>query len=151
MATNISERHVAGDSFAEGDWPDELLLSAFADLTLPPSVFNHRAHLRVAWLLIKKYGRDEAEIRMCRQLKRFAAHVGTANKYHCTLTAALMRLIAFAAQEHSMETWPIFLARNQALLHDMHSVVARHYSPELLCTDSARTEFIPPDRAPLPQ
>ena len=70
----------------------------FADCKLDPSIFNHEAHLRLAWIHIDKYGIEQAEENIQKQLQDFVAHVGAKDKYHETLT-----IVAVQAVNHFMQ------------------------------------------------
>jgi hypothetical protein len=49
---------------------DDAFLSAFEACTLDPQHFNHRGHVRLAWLYLQRYPFDEAVTR--------ATHLGAA-------------------------------------------------------------------------
>ena len=129
---------------------NDAFLSAFLDCSLPPEQFNHRAHVRVAWLLLERYPLDEAVERICGGIERYATHVGATGKYHRTLSEALARLMAHGGAGTSAMSWENFLVANAALLSDVRGVIAKYYSPERLASIEAKGIFVPPDRQPLP-
>ncbi len=114
---------------------DEQFLSGLEACTLPPEHFNHAGHLRLACLYLAQHPLDEAVARTCRTIRAYAAHLGAANKFHATVTVALVRLLH---------------AHGAAALADGRAVLALHYSPALLGSPAARATFVPPDLAPLP-
>lgn len=126
---------------------DEQFLAAFLDCTLPAAVFDHRAHVRVAWLFCNRHGLNEAIEQVCYGIARYAAHLGATQKFHRTLSEALTRIIAKEAAQS--KTWDEFVAANPLLMSNARQLLARYYSPELLESDSARDHFIAPDRLPL--
>jgi len=128
---------------------DEVFLSAFLDCSLPPEKFNHRAHMRVAWLLLGRYPLEEAIERICEAIQRYATHLGAAEKYHRTLSEALVRLMAQGVGRTS-RSWEHFLDANTELLCDVRGMIAKYYSPECLASSEAKRTFVPPDRQPLP-
>lgn len=128
---------------------DEQFLAGFDACALPPSAFDHRGHLRIAWILLQRYPYEEAVECTCGGIRAFANHLGVPGKYHRTLTEALVRLMA--AGGASRLGWGAFLAANPALVSDARGVLARHYSDACLAREVARTAFVPPDRAPLPE
>lgn len=112
---------------------DEQFLSQFHDLTLAPSEFGHAGHLRLAALNLRGCGTAEAITRTCAGIRAYAAHLGAADKFHWSVTEALVRLMAAGALEG-----------------DARELIARHYSPQLIASAAARSAFVAPDRAPLP-
>lgn len=129
---------------------DDELLAALQDLTLPPSSFDHRGHLRLAWILLQRSPLPEAVARACEGIRAYAAHLGATQKFHHTLTEALMRLMHARRAADPALGWEAFLAENEELVRDARGLIRRHYSDELLASDAARTAFVSPDREPLP-
>jgi hypothetical protein len=72
---------------------DRDFVRAFEDCTLPPEQFPHRAHVRLAWLYLREGSLLDALPRFVEGLKRYAASLGAATKYHETVTWAYMILI----------------------------------------------------------
>ncbi|MES2129473.1 MAG: hypothetical protein V4463_19555 [Pseudomonadota bacterium] len=128
---------------------DEEFLAQFAACTLPPALFNHAGHVRLAWLHLQRHDFDEAVWRTCDGIRSYAAHLGAAGKFHWTITEALMHLLRAGGAAERGTSWMEFIAANEALLTDARGRVARHYSDALLASDAARTRFVAPDLAPL--
>jgi N-formylglutamate deformylase len=129
---------------------DDAILAALADFTLPPRYFNHRGHLRAAWIHLQRYPLEEAITRVCAGIRAFAEHLGATAKYSRTLTEALLRIMHARGAADPARGFESFLVENPDLLHDARGVLRRHYSDELLGSDAARLAFVPPDREPLP-
>ena len=128
---------------------DDALLEAFETATISAKDFHHREHVRVVWKLITTVGPDAARERFVAALIRLANAHGADQLYHETLTRAWVELIAegahrFPAASSSFE----FLESCPELLD--RSILGRHYSPELLASDSARKSWVEPDRLPIP-
>jgi hypothetical protein len=132
------------------DLTDDAFLDAFLSCALPAGSFNHRNHLRVAWIHLRRFALDEAIERTCAGIARYAAHLGAPDRYHRTLTEVLIRLMAHAETSNPSHSFEDFLARSPAFAGDCRILVARHYSPELLGEPHARYNFVSPDRLPLP-
>lgn len=128
---------------------DEAFVAAVNNGQLLPSEFGHLQHLRLGWLLIRSAPLEVAIEQTCTAITRFATHHGAENKFHRTITEALLRLMAQGGAMEPAKDWACFLQCNHALVNDAHSVLARHYSPTLLATAEARRQFLPPDRQPL--
>lgn len=129
---------------------DEEFLAAFLDCSMPTSGFDHRGHVRAAWLLLRRYPVDEAVQRTCDGIARLAAHLGVPGKYHRTLSEAMVRLTAYGGASAPGLSWDDFVQRNRLLMEDARGLLARHYSQERLNTPDARESFVSPDRLPLP-
>jgi len=114
---------------------DLTFVSGLEACTLPPEHFNHAGHVRLACLYLAWYPLDEAVARTCATIRTYATHLGVADKYHATITVALVRLL------HAQGTEPLASARE---------LLALHYSEAVLASAGARTAFVPPDLAPLP-
>ncbi len=129
---------------------DDEFLSAFLDCSISPSGFDHLGHVRVAWLLLRRYPLDEAVERTCQGIARLAAHLGVPAKYHRTLTEALVRLMAASGATSPTLNWDDFRVANAPLMEDARRLLARHYSDAVLASSEARAVFVAPDRLPLP-
>ena len=125
---------------------DSRFLEQFEAMSLAPEEFNHRGHLRLAWLYLDSFPLEEAIQKTSRGIAAYASHLGANDKFHCTLTEAIMRIIAARmAGEDNVET---FLSRHPELVSNMNTLLAEHYSDERLNSDLARTRYITPHRAP---
>jgi hypothetical protein len=129
---------------------DDQFLAAFQDCSMPAAGFDHQGHVRAAWILLRRYPCDEAVARTCDGIARLASHLGAADKYHRTLSEALVRLIAAGDTATPATTFDDFLRANTPLMQDARALLARHYSPERLADPAAKMQFLPPDRLPLP-
>lgn len=127
---------------------DDQFLDAFLAARLDRSQFDHRGHLRAAWLLLRRQPLPEAIETACRGIEALARQFGAPGKFHRTRTEALMRLMAPAVA--GADDWPQFLQREAALVSDARALLARHYSAARLDSDDARLGFVAPDLAPLP-
>lgn len=132
------------------DLTDSAFLSAFLDGTLPARLFDHAGHLRAAWLVLRSQSLDEAISTVSRCIAVLALQFGAPDKFHRTLTEAMVRIVAARMQRDRSLDWTSFLATNTDLLQDAHQVLRQHYSDELLASSAARAEWVPPDRMPFP-
>jgi hypothetical protein len=129
---------------------DDAFLAALHSGQLPASEFDHRQHLRLAWLQLRRAPLTAAIERTCVDIQAFASHHGAQAKFHRTVTEALLRLMAAQGATDLALDWPAFQHRNPALLSDARGLLARHYSPTLLSRPEARLRFQSPDLLPLP-
>lgn len=132
------------------DLDDAAFLAAIARCEFPAAAFDHRQHLRLAWLHLRQAPLQAAIENCCADLARFAAHHGATTKFHRTVTEALLRLMASGGAADEALGWPAFLQRNTALVTDARALIGRHYSPTLLARPEARLSYQPPDLLPVP-
>ena len=123
---------------------DEHFLAAFNSCTLPPSLFRHGDHLRLAWLLLHSRPFDEALALIREGLQRFAAHHGASQIYHETLTIAWVKLLA----THQEKSFDEFLGNNGHRLNT--GLLHRFWTPAALGSEAARSGWVPPDKEALP-
>ena len=129
---------------------DAAFLAALEDLSLPAPEFNHRSHLRAAWLYLERHPLPEAARHCALAIQKYAASLGASEKFHLTLTLAFMHVIAELRRRHPAPDWESFLQACPELQHDARRIIARHYSEDVLRSDHARKTFVHPDREALP-
>ncbi len=122
------------------------LIAGLADGSLPPARFGHEAHLMVARELLLQAPAAEAERRFCELLRGYVRGLGAEDKFHLSLSIALLRLIAVRLRPE--EDWPAFRTRCPELFGEVRSLLAVHYSDAGLA--AGRHRFVAPDRLPLP-
>ena len=130
---------VASSNLNEADF-----LAAFTDCVLPPSLFRHGDHLRLAWLLLHREPFDKALTLIQEGIRRFAAHHGAVHIYHETLTTAWVKLLA----THHEATFEEFITSNEHRL--TRELLYRFWTPEVLDSEAAKMGWVPPDKKALP-
>jgi hypothetical protein len=152
---------------------DKEFLEQFESRTLDRKEWTHEAHIRMAWLYLKRsdsYRRARSRIRSgikklnaafearladpCGAIAPPEASAMPADEpkrvgYHETITTAFVRLIAVRIR--SGETYTKFQSRNVDLFDGKLSALMSHYSAGLLFSEEARTSFVEPDLARLPK
>ncbi len=128
---------------------DREFLRLFHEGNLPGEEFRHRGHLRLAWLVLSRHRRHEAESIVAREIRQFAVANGASGRYHDTLTRFWVRLVGHA-MENATEAGSIdeLLARFP-FLQDK-SLPYRHWRGETFNSDQARAGWVKPDLVPLP-
>jgi hypothetical protein len=133
---------------------DDELWTAFVAASLPSDEWTHRAHVRVAWMHLRRHAFADA-VSLVRQriqaLNRFHQTPEAIDRgYHETITIAFLTLIeAATGDDRSAPDSSAFLARQPALLDKR--ILLQFYSREQLLTAEAKGAFVPPDQVPLPQ
>lgn len=118
------------------------LLCRFENATLDGAAFDHAAHVRVAWLILRADPLPRALVRFSTGLQRLATALGAPGKYHETITWAFMLLIHERLAEH--DTWEAFAAAHPELFD--RGILRRYYRDETLASPRARRAFVLPDR-----
>src|SRR5215212_5453223 len=126
---------------------DEEFITKFEDCTLAPELFDHRAHVRLAWLYLRESGAPAALARFSENLRRYASAQGAAGLYHETITCAYLFLINERDERAARsQTWDEFAAANPDLLDWRESILKHLYRDETLSSDLARRVFVLPDK-----
>ena len=122
---------------------DEDFLAALERCELPESEFRHTAHVRAAYLYLRKHEFHIALHRMQTSIRNYAAHLGKPDKYHETITVAFVLLI----QQHLVQRgdaggWSAFQQENPELLRK--ELLLQYYGRQQLESDLARRTFVLP-------
>jgi hypothetical protein len=127
---------------------DAAFMEAFDSGHPEGGVFGHREHLRLAWILIDRYGLDAAAPEIERRLRHLAEAHGMPEKYNRTMTLFWVRLVAHVAARTPAATSAEFLDAEDWLLNP--GLARRHYSAELLSSRRARAAWVDPDLIAMP-
>ena len=115
-----------------------------------PAQFDHRAHVRLAYILLAETETDSAADRMRAELLAFIARNGVdPAKYHETITRAwILAVRHFMDRTSSSGSADEFIDANPILLD--RKIMLTHYSAELLFSSDARARFVEPDLQRIP-
>jgi hypothetical protein len=130
---------------------DEAFRHAFEAFKLSASDFDHRAHVRLAYVYLCEQSVDQAHASMKRALLAFLEHLEVpASKYHETLTRAwIMAVRHFMAKSPGCSSADEFIDHNAVLLNT--KIMLEHYSAEVLFSEQARQRFVEPDAEHIPK
>ncbi|MDX1516054.1 MAG: hypothetical protein R3288_04395 [Woeseiaceae bacterium] len=123
-----------------------LTLERFERADFDAALFDHEAHVYVAWLYLQSGTVADALARMSAALQRIAGALGVPDKYHATVTWFYLLLIAERHAQAPQQDWAAFRQANRDLFDRENSVLNRYYSAETLASDDARRRFVLPDR-----
>ena len=136
--------------------PDRLIIARFEQGEIPVAEWNQRMHVCVAFIYLRAHGLEGALSRMREGVKRINAVHGVEESersgYNETTTVAFLRIVEAIRRAYE-SIYPAATADEFCDLHPelMHKHVLRFfYSPERRGHRDAKTEFIEPDLAPLP-
>ena len=131
---------------------DEDFLAAFEDCSIPKAEWTHEAHVRMAWLYLRRRPLIEVIPDVRGSIKRYNGSLGNTEGYHETITVAFLTLIDERVdRESSVETFASFSAAHPDLLDHKMSALLAYYSREVLFSREATLVFVEPDLAPLPR
>ena len=136
---------------ARQEQSDEDFLASVKDATHPGEAFNHRAHLRLAWLCLREQRGLEAGLARIRELIiNYATALGAPGKYHETVTRAWAVLVWSAArQSPQARTFEALVEAHPELLDSRR--LSNHYTEARLHSPEAKAGWVPPDVRPLPE
>lgn len=115
-----------------------------------PDAFDHRAHLRLAYVYLCEGTIGTAMPRMRQTLQTFLKRNGVpADKYHETLTRSwLMAVDYFMGKAATAASFDRFIAQDNRLLDSQ--IMLSHYRKTTLFSDAARAAFVAPDLQAIP-
>jgi hypothetical protein len=130
---------------------DQNFRAEFDACRLSPAVFDHRAHVRLAYVYLVEHDVETAHGLMQHGLLNFLRHHGIdASKYHETMTRAwVMAVRHFMEVSPGSESADTFIENNPKLLDS--KIMMTHYSAEVLFSDEARAKFVEPNLSPIPR
>ena len=125
-------------------------LAAFAAGSLPPRLWTHYAHIRMAWLVLSELPFPLAVQRIRSGILNYnTVALGRPEAYHESITLCYAHLIAGALRPD--QPWPDFVTANPDLFSNSKAYLGRFYSQDRLFSAEARQGFVLPDLAPLPR
>eukprot|EP00606_Chrysophyceae_sp_TOSAG23-5_P000679 GSChrysophyteH2.ASY1.ANO1.628.1 assembled CDS len=136
------------------DDEDEVFLQKLNDYSL--TSWDHRTHLRVAWLLLEMRGREKGMPIIFDSIRNFIANSNRTARargttFHETMTYFWVHMVDFARQTDldSPSPFKLFLLMNPQLSNG--GLFLHYYSKKLILqTASSRTQVVLPDINPLP-
>ena len=128
--------------------PDSEFEQQFINCELNPEIFTHEAHLRLAWIYIKKYGIEQAETNIPRQLREYVKSVGAENKYNTTLTLAAIKAVYHFILKSDANSFREFIIEFPRLKNNFRELMACHYGVDIYNSQKAKMKFLEPDLLP---
>jgi hypothetical protein len=119
----------------------------FENGTLDAKLFDHTAHVKMAWIYLQKDELPEALRSFSSALKRFARINGATGLYHETITFAFLILIQERKQlAENKQNWDDFYAANPDLFDWKTNILKKYYREETLKSRFAKKHFVFPDK-----
>ncbi len=117
----------------------------FQSARLPPALFSHEAHVRLAWIHINKYGSEVAVENITGQLMSYVKTIGATDKYNMTLTVAAVKAVHHFMQKSASNNFPDFIAEFPRLKTNFRELMAHHYKMDIYHSPVAKREYVEPD------
>ena len=132
---------------------DEVFLQQFENGTYPLDQWHHRAHIKVAYLYLTRFGLEQAVQTLPDRIRAY----NKANQiqdtptsgYHETVTMAWLRILQATIREHGLRATADEFADCHPQL-GRKTVLLQYYSRELIMSARAKRDFAAPDLASLP-
>jgi hypothetical protein len=131
---------------------DQQLWQRFTSCSLSQAEWTHEAHVRVAFLFATRFQLDEAHLRLRAGIIRLNERLGMDESpergYFETLTRGWLILVAAAARRVEARSSHALLEACPELRD--RRLIRNYYSRDLIKSVRARSIFLDPDLAPLP-
>ena len=145
---------MAANSAAPRRLQEEMFIDSLESGSFPAERFDHREHLRYAWLLLGRTPLAQALPRVDAALLRFATQNGAPEKYHQTVTWTYVLVIhelmnSSGNSERSEEptsSFDVFLDRHPVLIEPVPRFMSRFYAPTTWQSARAARTYLLPDR-----
>lgn len=124
---------------------DKEFIAAVVECTLDPSLFTHRAHLRLAYTYLKSHDLRQAADLTCSAIRNFDRKVGDGSKYHHTLTMASVRVVDHFLRKCPDCDFETLLSTYPRLLQNFRFLIDQHYSRSVWNNPVAKEFFAEPD------
>ena len=124
---------------------DEVYEKKFKEIKFPPLYFSHEAHLRLAYIHLKKYGLDQSIENMCKQIYDFAIKYGATMKFNATVTYASLQIMYHYMQEGKSDDFSDLMKEFPKLLEDFKGEIQKYYSWDVFRSLEAKATIHEPD------
>jgi hypothetical protein len=127
---------------------DDLFEEQFQNCQLNSALFNHEAHLRLAWIHVTKYGVEKAIENITSQLFLFVISLGAINKYNKTLTVAAIKAVNHFINKSDADNFPDFIQQFPRLKFNFKELMRFHYKIDIFNSETAKQNYLEPDLLP---
>jgi hypothetical protein len=134
--------------YSHFDLSDGLFEEQFQHCKLNPALFNHEAHLRLAWIHVTKYGADKAIENITSQLCSFVVSLGAIDKYNKTLTVAAIKAVNHFIGKSHTDNFAGFIQEFPRLKFNFRELMESHYQVDIFTSEIAKQKYLEPDLLP---
>jgi hypothetical protein len=126
-------------------YSDEEFDAVIADCTIDPALFNHEAHLRLAWIHLRRSGVEQAVVSVEERILGLVDFLGARDKFNKTLTIAAVRTVHHFLQRSGAQTFRELIAEFPRLKTHFRELIAAHYSFDVFHLQEAKETWMEPD------
>ncbi len=116
--------------------PDELtdkqLITEIENCTFPPEALSHEVLLRMAYILIKKYGLETAIKKNCEIKENYFINALSNDKFNYTLTKAYTEIVHHFMENSATKTFDRLLKEFPRLQYNFKDLVKTHFGYNIL-------------------
>jgi len=127
---------------------DTDFIKAFETGEFPPNQFNHKAHIKLAWIYLDLFDEETTISKTCEAIKNFDRLHGDGTKFHTTLTVAAVKVVHHFRQKSSTTTFDGFVTEYPRLITSFKELLFQHYGESVLTDLKAKTSYLEPDLLP---
>ncbi|MEC3964681.1 hypothetical protein [Flagellimonas halotolerans] len=127
---------------------DADFIKAFENGQFPPEQFNHKAHIKLAWIYLNLFDEETAIVKTCKAIKNFDRLHGDGTKYHTTLTVAAVKVVRHFKQKSSATNFEEFIVEFPRLITSFKELLFQHYGKDVIADPKAKTTYLEPDLLP---
>ncbi len=120
----------------------------FEDCSLPPSLFSHEAHLRLAWIYINASGETKACEAISSQILKFATINGDPGKFNKTVTVAAIKIVNNFLKKSKSSNFQDFIEEFPKLKFNFKELISCHYGFDIFSSKVGKQKFLEPDLLP---
>jgi len=124
---------------------DDAFLHQLEEGTIDPALFNHEAHIRMAWLYLTRTELEPALASIIKIIRQLDNQYANGKKYHHTITMCFSLIIALQTRQNKFENWQAFIHEHPSLANPK-ALLAEFYHEATLYSDQAKKRFVPPDK-----
>ncbi|MFY0602545.1 MAG: hypothetical protein JXQ93_01240 [Flavobacteriaceae bacterium] len=129
-------------------YSDDVYEQKFRECKFPPLYFSHEAHLRLAYIHLKKYGLKQSIDNMCTQIYDFAIKYGATMKFNATVTYASLQIMYHYIQKGKSDNFPDLMKEFPNLLESFKGEIQQYYSWDVFRSLEAKAKIHEPDLKP---
>ncbi|HHC78969.1 MAG TPA: hypothetical protein ENK46_03740 [Flavobacteriia bacterium] len=120
----------------------------FKNCTLSPVLFTHEAHLRLAYIHIKKYGLAKAIKNLCHQISTFDKTFGDGTKFNKTVTIAATKVVYHFINKSKSVDFRGMIEEFPRLKSNFLGLIKSHYTLDIFNDKKAKRVYLEPDLLP---
>ncbi len=127
---------------------DDLFEEQFQNCRFDTALFNHEAHLRLAWIHVTKYGEAKAIENITSQLYAYVVSLGAIDKYNKTLTVAAIKAVNHFIGRSDADNFDEFIQQFPRLKFNFKELMGSHYGIDIFNSAIAKQNYLEPDLLP---